>query len=61
MTSTRASYLRDWRALVRSERVVTHNIIVGSGTILAGGLGVAFQSLVSHRLAPADYGAVLQS
>jgi O-antigen/teichoic acid export membrane protein len=37
---------------------VTHNIIVGSGTILAGGLGVAFQSLVSHRLAPADFGAV---
>ncbi len=58
VTSTQASHLRDWRALVRSERVVTHNIIVGSGTILAGGLGVAFQSLVSHRLPPSDYGAV---
>jgi O-antigen/teichoic acid export membrane protein len=33
-------------------------LIVGGGTILAGLLGVAFQSLVSHRLQPADYGAV---
>jgi O-antigen/teichoic acid export membrane protein len=50
--------LRDLRAILGGERVAVHNIIVGSGTILAGALGVAFQSLVSHRLEPADYGAV---
>jgi O-antigen/teichoic acid export membrane protein len=55
---TRATNWRHWRALLGSERVVAHNIIVGSGTIAAGALGVAFQSLVSHRLQPADYGAV---
>jgi O-antigen/teichoic acid export membrane protein len=38
--------------------VVTHNLIVGGGTMAAGVLGVAFQSLVSHQLRPADYGAV---
>lgn len=37
---------------------MAHNVIVGGGTILAGLLGVAFQSLFSHRLQPADYGAV---
>lgn len=50
-----------WRALVASvigERVLTHNLIVAAGTVTAGGLGVAFQSLVSHRLTPADYGGV---
>jgi O-antigen/teichoic acid export membrane protein len=40
------------------ERVLTHNLIVAAGTLTAGGLGVAFQSLVSHRLTPADYGGV---
>ena len=39
------------------ERVLTHNLIVGAGTMSAGVLGVAFQSLVSHQLRPADYGA----
>ena len=53
-----ASRWQDWRALIGGERVLTHNVIVGSGTIAAGGLGVAFQSLVSHRLPPTDYGAV---
>jgi O-antigen/teichoic acid export membrane protein len=33
-------------------------VIVGGGTVAAGVLGVAFQSLVSHQLRPADYGAV---
>jgi O-antigen/teichoic acid export membrane protein len=56
--SIQASHWRDWRRLVSGERVVTHNVIVGSGTMVAGALGVAFQSLVSHRLQPADYGAV---
>jgi O-antigen/teichoic acid export membrane protein len=50
-----------WRGLVATvtrDRVLTHNLIVAAGTVTAGGLGVAFQSLVSHRLAPADYGGV---
>src|SRR6202011_4178017 len=50
-----------WRnayAHLKSERVLSHNVIVGAGTILAGLLGVAFQSLVSHQLRPADYGGV---
>jgi O-antigen/teichoic acid export membrane protein len=55
---TRATYWRNWRDLLGGERVVAHNFIVGSGTVAAGALGVAFQSLVSHRLQPTDYGAV---
>ena len=50
-----------WRnayALLKGERVLTHNLIVGGGTIAAGILGIAFQSLVSHQLRPADYGGV---
>ena len=43
---------------MRGERVLAHNLIVGAGTITAGVLGVAFQSLASHQLRPADYGAV---
>jgi O-antigen/teichoic acid export membrane protein len=45
-------------ALLKGERIVAHNLIVGGGTIVAGLLGVAFQSLVSHRLQPMDYGSV---
>jgi O-antigen/teichoic acid export membrane protein len=45
-------------ASLKGERVVTHNVIVGAGTILAGALGVAFQSIVSHRLTPAEFGGV---
>jgi O-antigen/teichoic acid export membrane protein len=44
--------------LLADERLISHNLIVGAGTILAGAMGVAFQSLVSHQLRPADYGAV---
>ncbi len=55
---TQSARLRHWRALLGGERVVTHNLIVGSGTIVAGILGVAFQALFSHRLQPSDYGAV---
>src|SRR5437879_4218148 len=44
--------------LLVDDRLLSHNLIVGSGTILAGVMGVAFQSLVSHQLRPADYGAV---
>jgi O-antigen/teichoic acid export membrane protein len=55
---TQAAEWRRLSALLKGERIVAHNLIVGGGTILAGLLGVAFQSLVSHRLQPADYGAV---
>jgi O-antigen/teichoic acid export membrane protein len=37
---------------------VTDNLIVGAGTIVAGLLGVAFQSTFSHRLQPAEFGGV---
>jgi O-antigen/teichoic acid export membrane protein len=49
-----------WRslALLKGERLVAHNLIVGGGTITAGLLGVAFQSLASHQFKPADYGSV---
>lgn len=47
-----------WLRLLKDERVVVHNLIVATGTVSAGVLGVAFQALVSHRFQPADYGAV---
>ncbi len=56
--ATRATDWRRLSALLQGERIVAHNLIVGGGTIIAGLLGVAFQSLFSHRLQPADYGAV---
>jgi O-antigen/teichoic acid export membrane protein len=56
--TTRTAVWRSVAALLKGERIVAHNLIVGGGTIFAGLLGVAFQSLVSHRLHPADYGAV---
>ena len=37
---------------------MAHNLIVGTGTVAAGLLGVAFQSIASHQLRPADYGGV---
>lgn len=52
---------RAWRSvsgLIKGERVLTHNLVVGGGTIGAGVLGIAFQALISHRLRPADYGGV---
>lgn len=61
MGSSTARQPTTWHQLsasLRGERLVVHNIIVGSGTIGAGMMGVAFQSLVSHRLQPADYGSV---
>jgi hypothetical protein len=48
------STLASWRG----ERVLTHNRIVGGGTILAGLLGVAFQTHASHQLRPSDDSAV---
>jgi O-antigen/teichoic acid export membrane protein len=56
--ATGALPLRNAYTHLKGERVLTHNLIVGAGTIAAGMLGVAFQSLVSHHLRPADYGGV---
>jgi O-antigen/teichoic acid export membrane protein len=43
---------------LREERLIGHNVLVAGGTILAGGLGFAFQIAVSHRLHPSDYASV---
>jgi O-antigen/teichoic acid export membrane protein len=56
--STRALGWGSADGWLRGERILTHNLIVGSGTIAAGVLGIAFQALISHRLRPADYGGV---
>lgn len=56
--TARPTAWRQLSALLKGERMVTHNAIVVAGTIVAGLLGVAFQSVFSHRLQPADYGSV---
>jgi O-antigen/teichoic acid export membrane protein len=56
--AARFESLRRLLAPLKSENLLSHNLIVGAGTMLAGVLGVAFQSLVSHQLRPAEYGAV---
>ena len=43
---------------LRSEKLLAHNSVVAVGTMAAGLLGVAFQSLVSHQFKPADFGSV---
>ena len=50
--------LRRLYAPLKSEHVLSHNIIVGAGTMLAGALGVAFQVLLSHQLRPSEFGGV---
>ncbi|GAC1472598.1 MAG: polysaccharide biosynthesis protein [Candidatus Dormibacteraceae bacterium] len=50
--------MRRLLALLRAERVLSHSLIVGLATLAVGLLGVAFQSVVSHRLRPANYGEV---
>lgn len=40
------------------DRIILHNVLVSAGTVAAGLLGFAFQVVVSHRVAPADYGAI---
>ena len=57
-TSSSATRATGWRGAIRADQVVAHNLVLGAGTIAAGFLGVAFQSIVSHRLQPGDYGAV---
>ena len=58
LRSAAALRSREFYAPLKGEKVVTHNLIVGAGTIVAGLLGVAFQSLFAHRLQPVDYGGV---
>ncbi len=58
LATTAALRWRETSSLLKGDRVITHNVIVGVGTMAAGILGVGFQSLVSHQLRPADYGAV---
>jgi hypothetical protein len=51
-----------WRgiaATLMGERVLTHGLIVAGGTVVAGGLGVARQSLISYHLKPADFDGAL--
>jgi O-antigen/teichoic acid export membrane protein/tetratricopeptide (TPR) repeat protein len=45
-------------AETRRERrqFVTHNVVAGAGTWLAGVLGLLLQAFVSHHFGPADYG-----
>jgi O-antigen/teichoic acid export membrane protein len=43
---------------VIGDRLLLHNALVGGSSLLAGLLGFAFQSLVSHRFQPADYASV---
>jgi len=57
-TSSTATRATGWRGAIRADQVVAHNLVLGAGTMAAGVLGVAFQSIVSHRLQPADFGAV---
>jgi O-antigen/teichoic acid export membrane protein len=51
---------RVWQNLaqLKGQGLVSHNLVLGGGTVAAGVLGVAFQSLASHQLKPADYGSV---
>ncbi len=41
-----------------AERLLSHNVLVASGTMAAGILGFGFQVVISHRLAPAEFGGV---
>lgn len=58
VTTTTAVGLRSAYSRLWSERILAHNLIVGSGTMAAGILGITFQVLFSHRLTPLDYGGV---
>ena len=42
---------------IAGERLLASNLIVVSGSIVAGLLGFGFQAAISHQLRPADYGA----
>jgi hypothetical protein len=55
--STNPRSWRHWRALVTTDGIVLHNLIVGAGTITAGLFGAAFQSLVSRSPRQAEFGS----
>lgn len=57
-TAVGPSRLKHALTSLRGERLLLHNLIVGSGTIAAGLLGIAFQSMASHQLRPDAYGGV---
>src|SRR5437016_6294079 len=57
-TSNSANRWSSVSTLLRTEKLVAHNSIVAAGTMAAGLLGVAFQSLASHQFKPDDYGSV---
>lgn len=56
--ATVRSRWRRLKAQLANDQIIAHNVIVAGGTVLAGLLGVGFQSLFSHELQPADYGSV---
>jgi O-antigen/teichoic acid export membrane protein len=43
---------------VNGDRIVLHNLLVSAGTLSAGVLGFVFQVIVSHRVAPAEFGGI---
>jgi O-antigen/teichoic acid export membrane protein len=42
----------------RGGGIVVHNLLVAAGTLSAGLLGFTFQVVISHRVEPAEYGAI---
>jgi len=58
IAATATTWWRRVAATLLGEQVVSHNLIVATGTVIAGVLGVAFQGLFSHNLRPGDYGGV---
>lgn len=40
------------------DRILFHNVLVSSGTVVAGVLGFGFQAVISHQLEPSQYGSV---
>jgi O-antigen/teichoic acid export membrane protein len=43
---------------IKHDRMLSHNAVMGAGSLVAGVVGLAFQVVVSHRLQPSEYGAV---
>src|ERR1700680_3896789 len=50
--------MRPERVGTEQRQFVKHNLIAGTGNLVAGVLGFGLQAVVSHRLRPADFGAV---
>ena len=43
-------------SVIAAQRLISHNVIVGASTLIAGALGFCLQAVLGHRLAPADFG-----